>query len=89
MTTTTRYFTTYTGIRLPFKLTGELSEEETQNRNTFFRGQYNEAGQLLSFQKMVYQDVEQEHRYSYDEDGKLIRAEIVDADGDVNIIDLE
>jgi hypothetical protein len=31
--TTCRYFTTYSGVKLPFKLVGELGEHEIRNRN--------------------------------------------------------
>lgn len=85
--TTCRYFTTYSGVTLPFNLTAELSEAETQNRNTFFRGWFDDAGRLQSFQKVVYGEVEQEHRYTYGEDGKLLSAEIVDEDGEVTVVE--
>lgn len=82
-----RYFTTYTGIRLPFRLTGELDETEVQNRNTFFRGYFDADHLLLSFQKLVYGEVELEHHYSYDGSGKLLSAEIVDEDGEVTVVE--
>lgn len=82
-----RYFTAYTGVALPFKLVGELGSSETENRNTFFAGVFDGEGRLLSFQKRVYGEVEMEHRYDYDDDGGLARAEIVDADGEVTVID--
>ena len=81
-----RYFTTYSGVSLPINLTAELSEAETRNRNTFYRGWFDAAGRLQSFQKMVYGEIEQEHRYSYDEEGKLLSAEIVDEDGEVTVV---
>ena len=82
-----RYFITYTGVKLPFSLTVELDEAETRNRNTFFKGCFDANGMLLSFQKLAYGEVEMEHRYSYGEDGALLRAEIIDADGDVRIVE--
>lgn len=81
-----RYFTTYSGIKLPFKLTGELSEDEINNRNTFYRGYFDDAGVMRSFQKVVYGEVEQEHRYSFGDDGALVQAEIVDEDGEVTLV---
>lgn len=82
-----RYFITYTGVKLPFTLTAELDEAETNNRNTFFKGIFDADGMLLSFQKLVYGEVEMEHRYSYGEDGALLRAEIIDADGELTVVE--
>ncbi|MDD5394365.1 MAG: DUF6156 family protein [Thiothrix sp.] len=79
--TVCRYFTTYSGVKLPFKLVGELGEHEIHNRNTFFRGYFDADGVLLGFQKIVYGDVELEHQYSYDAEGNLRQAKITDADG--------
>lgn len=79
-----RYFTTYSGVKLPFKLVSELEEHEIRNRNTFFQGYFDADGVLLSFQKMVYGEVELEHKYTYDADGNLKQAEITDADGEVS-----
>lgn len=82
-----RYFTAYTGVALPFKLVGELEASETDNRNTFFAGIFDDEGRLLSFQKRVYGEIEMEHRYDYGDDGRLTRAEIVDADGEMTVVD--
>jgi len=84
---TVRYFTTYSGVSLPFKLTAELSEVETQNRNTFFRGYFDADGRLQSFQKVVYGEVELEHRYQYGDAGELQRTEILDEDGEVTVVE--
>ncbi len=86
MTDTTRicrYFTTYSGVQLPFKLVAELEEHEIRNRNTYFRGYFDADGVLLRFQKIVYGEMEIEHQYTYDKDGKLTHAQITDADGEV------
>jgi len=84
--TACRYFNTYSGVKLPFRLTGELGEDEIQNRNTYFRGHFNAAGTLLAFEKLVYGEVEVAHRYTYDEGGALLEAEITDADGEVTVV---
>lgn len=81
-----RYFTTYSGVKLPFKLVSELGEHEIRNRNTFFRGYFAADGVLLGFQKVVYGEVELEHKYTYGEDGRLQQTEITDADGETSII---
>jgi len=82
-----RFFTTYSGVALPFNLTAELTEAEIDNRNTFFRGYYDASGRLLSFEKVVYGEIELAHRYSYDDAGKLQRAEITDEDGEMTVVE--
>ncbi len=82
-----RHFLTYTGISLPFKLVNPLGPEEVENRNTFFKGYFDEADRLMGFDKMVYGEVEQAHRYAYHGNGTLMRAEITDIDGDTSILE--
>lgn len=81
-----RYFTTYSGIKLPFKLTAELSEDEVGNRNTFYRGYFDADGVMHAFQKVVYGEIEQEHRYTFHDDGSLKQAEIIDEDGEMMVV---
>jgi hypothetical protein len=71
-----RYFLTYSGVKLPLKLASELQDNEIDNRNTYFRAAYDEAGRMTLCQKMVYGEVEMEHRYSYYPSGALEQAEI-------------
>lgn len=77
-----RYFTTYSGVALPLKLVGPLSEAEIANRNTFFVGCYDGYERLVSVQKRVYDELELEHRYAYHANGQLQRALIKDFDDD-------
>ena len=81
-----RYFVTYSGVKLPFKLSQELTDAELHNRNTFFRAYFDDKEQLLFFQKMVYGESELEHRYRYDDSGVLQQAEITDADGEITLL---
>ena len=81
--TTTRHFTTYSGVKLPFKLVSELTDADLRNRNTFFRGYFDSDDRLLGFDKLVYGEIELAHRYEYDAAGTLRHAEITDVDGDV------
>jgi hypothetical protein len=74
--TTTKFFLSYTGVKLPLKLVGELDEAETRNRNTFIRASYDADDRLTRMEKMVYGDVELLHVYSYRPDGTLSRAEV-------------
>ena len=75
-----RYFLTYSGVKLPLRLVGPLTEAELANRNTYMRAQYDEAGRLIVCEKLVYGEVELTHRYRYHADGSLQMAEVVVGD---------
>ena len=76
MTGLIRYFLTYRGVTLPLRLTDELDAAGVQNRGTFFRATYDEQGDMVRVEKLVYGDVELEHVYRYDGAGKLREASI-------------
>ncbi|HAF44418.1 MAG: hypothetical protein A2100_02985 [Sideroxydans sp. GWF2_59_14] len=84
--TTTRYFITYSGIKLPFNLVSELQEQEVQNRNTYFRGYFDSKERLSGFDKLAYGEIELQHRYTYHGNGRLSSAEITDIDGEVTMV---
>ncbi len=71
-----RYFTTYTGVKLPFNLVNAIDAEALSNRNTFIRAYFDSAGLMTGFDKVVYGEVELAHRYEYHGNGNLSRAEI-------------
>lgn len=71
-----RYFVTYSGVTLPLKLVNELPEEETKNRNTYFRALYDDRQRIVLCQKMVYGENEMEHRYRYHDNGAIRQATI-------------
>ena len=81
-----RYFVTYSGVKLPLKLCQPLEASSLSNRNTFFQAWYDELDRITAFQKMVYGEIEMEHRYQYYENNSLMQAEIVDADGAVTVM---
>lgn len=87
-TSSERYFITYSGVSLPLRLVNEIPPGELDNRNTYFRGQFDAMDRLLVLEKFVYGEVELVHRYRYDGDGRLTQAEITDADGEVTRLDL-
>ena len=85
--TSSRYFTTYTGVTLPFRFVDELTRRETQNRNTFFVVDFDALDRPTCFRKMVRGEVEMAHRYAYHGDGSaLAEAEITDCEGDVVVL---
>jgi YD repeat-containing protein len=86
---TLRFFVTYTGVKLPFKLVNELQTSEVENRNTFFRGYFDELDRLTGFDKIAYSEVELKHRYAYHANGKLQQAEVTDIDGEVTVLNFD
>lgn len=78
-----RYFLSYTGSKLPLKLLEELEPAQLANRNTYFCGYFDAAERLIAIQKIVYGEVEMQHRYTYSESGQLIAVEITDAEGEI------
>jgi hypothetical protein len=74
---TTRYFVSYSGIKLPLKMVNELTEGETRNRNSYFRVEYDDQRRISLCQKLVYGEVEMEHRYHYDDNDVLRKARIM------------
>ncbi|MFC3608736.1 DUF6156 family protein [Stutzerimonas tarimensis] len=85
-TGTIRHFTTYSGVRLPLKLVNEIPEGGLDNRNTFFRGAFDEQDRLLVLEKIVYAELELKHVYSYHPSGALRQAQITDADGETSVL---
>jgi hypothetical protein len=82
-----RYFVSYSGVKLPLQLVNELvNESELQNRNTFFRGYFDAEQRLLLCQKLVYGEVELQHKYSYHDNGALSLAEITDVDDELTLL---
>lgn len=86
---TCRYFVSYSGVKLPLKLVNELQESDNQNRNTFFRGFYDDKQRLIRCEKLVYGEIELLHCYSYHDSGELRQAEITDADGEITVLFFE
>lgn len=78
----TRFFVSYTGVRLPLRLVNAIEPDRLSNRNTFIRGYFDRAGVLMGFEKVVYGEIELIHRYHYHANGALSRAEIVMLDDD-------
>jgi hypothetical protein len=83
---TTRFFVTYTGVRLPFKLVNELRAGEVENRNTFCLGYFDAQDRLTGFDKLAYGKIELAHRYTYHGNSRLSAAEITDIDGETTLL---
>ena len=83
------FFTSYTGVKLPFNLVNAIAAEALSNRNTFIRAYFDQAGMLSGFDKVVYGEVELSHRYQYHGNGRLKRAEIVMLDEEPAALDFD
>ena len=83
---TPRFFVTYTGVKLPFKLVNELQSSEVENRNTYLKGYFYAQDRLTGFDKLAYGEIELVHRYTYHDNGKLSAAEITDIDGETTML---
>lgn len=71
-----RYFLTYRGVKLPLALGEEVDTEGVVHRETFFCGYFDDAGQLMRIEKIVYGEIAMEHDYEYDGTGRLVRATV-------------
>ena len=81
-----RHYVTYSGVRLPLRLVNPLEEADIANRNTYFRAWYDTQGRMVLVQKMVYGEVEVQHRYAYHDNGSLKLAEITEADDESRVL---
>lgn len=84
---TIRYFTSYSGARLPLNLVGELAADDMRNRNTFYRGAFDAGGLLTRCEKVVYGEIEVCHDYHYHSDGRLAQAVIQNGGDDPETLD--
>jgi len=84
--TTCRFFVTYTGMKMPFRLVEAIPDAQLTHRNTFIRAYFDAAGLLTGFDKMVYGEVELAHRYEYHANGAIRRAEVTMVDEDTVVV---
>lgn len=75
-----RYFVSYSGVKLPLKLVNEITESGLNNRNTYYLGYFDAQDRMLLCRKIVYGEVESEHRYHYYKNGVLKQAQITEDD---------
>lgn len=77
---TCRNYVSYSGVKLPLKLVSPIEGETLDGRITFFRGYYDDEDKLLKLEKVVYGEIEFEHRYEYYPDGRIKSAELIEPD---------
>jgi hypothetical protein len=81
-----RYFLTYSGVKLPLNMLTPLEDTDIANRNTYFRTYYDDQDRMVLCQKVVYGEVELEHRYEYYDSGILKRVEMIETDDDPKVM---
>ena len=84
-----RHYVSYSGVKLPLKLITPLDDESLDKRITYFRGYYNAQEQLVAIEKVVYGEIEFEHRYDYYPDGRLKSAELREEDEAPRVLQFE
>ena len=77
------YYLSYSGTKLPLKLVNPLSLDEVENRNTYFGAQTDALGRTTLIHRVVYGEIDLEHRYGYYASGALSWAEILDSEGEI------
>ena len=76
------YYLSYSGVSLPLKLVRPLEAAAIENRNTFFGVCLDGNGREILIHKVVYGEIELEHRYGYHDCGALSWVDIRDEEGD-------
>ena len=71
-----KYFLSYSGRGLPLNLVSAIEPAGLENRNTYFRAEYDAQDRLTLCEKIVYGEVELRHSYRYRENGALATATI-------------
>lgn len=84
-----RHYVTYSGVGLPLNLITPLEDDGLDLRITYFRGYYNQQEQLVAVEKVVYGEVEFEHRYQYHPDGRLKSAELREEDEEPRLMQFD
>jgi len=83
---TCRYYVTYSGVGLPLNLVTPLEKDSLEQRITFIRGYYDDSEQLMVVEKVVYGEIEFEHRYQYHGDGRLKLVELIEVDEEPRVM---
>jgi hypothetical protein len=84
-----QHYVSYSGVTLPLKLITPLEADSLERRITYFRGYYDDRGRLVAVKKIVYGEVEFEHRYEYHPDGRLKSAELIEADEEPRVMEFD
>lgn len=82
------YYVTYSGVGLPLKLVSPIDENDLYLRNTYFRQYTNDQNQKIIIEKIVHGRVEMVHKYTYDQENRVIEVEITDTDEEPKKIQL-
>ena len=83
-----KFFLSYSGRGLPLNLVSAIEPADLENRNTYFRAEYDTQDRMILCEKIVYGEVELRHSYRYREDGGLAGATI-EMDGEATELEFD
>jgi hypothetical protein len=83
-----KFFLSYSGRGLPLNLVSTIEPADLENRNTYFRAEYDTQDRMILCEKIVYGEVELRHCYRYREDGGLASATI-EMDGEATELEFD
>jgi len=86
---TCRHYVTYTGVKLPLKLVSPIEGETLDGRITYIRAYYDKENNLVGLEKVVYDEIEFEHRYTYYSDGRIKSAVLIEPDQSPRIMSFD
>jgi hypothetical protein len=75
------YFGTWAGYRVPFVPRDPITREQALQRQTYYVAHYNQAGQLVRFEKHLDGALEWVDEYEYWDDGTIQARLMTKADG--------
>jgi len=75
------YFGTWGTYQVPLKPQEPISKAEAKRRGTYYVGEYDQAGLLVRFDKILSGRVEWSDRYVYRVDGSLQLRTMINSDG--------
>ena len=84
-----QFFLSYSGARLPLNMVGGLPADEIANRNTFFGVCIDDQQRTVLIHKVLYGELELQHRYGYHDNGALAWAEILDDEGEQRLLQFD
>lgn len=71
--------------QMPFQPMEQISEKEAKTLKTYCVAYFTKSGKIISFAKYLHRKLEFSHKYTYDKNGFLEKAETTKSTGEVKI----